>query len=189
MRIVAGLGNPGPEYAWTRHNAGFMTVQKIADSWGVSFERRGSNLEARYGTGADCVRLVLPQSYMNRSGSALRELGADAAAEDLLVVFDDVDLPEGSVRVRKSGGAGGHRGVASVVEHFGRDFIRVRVGVGRPSEGEDTADYVLQPLTPQARAGLADGIDRAAAAVLCALTEGADVAMNRFNGAPASAES
>ena len=139
--------------------------------------------------GARETVLVMPQSFMNRSGDALRSLAPQAVAEDLVVVYDDVDLPVGGVRVRKTGGSGGHRGVSSVIDHFGRDFVRVRVGVGRPAEDQDTAEYVLEPMDATAREQLAGGVDRAAEAVRAVLSDGADFAMNRFNGAQASVES
>ena len=132
------------------------------------------------------VRLVLPQTYMNRSGEVLEDMSADGGEDDLVVVYDDVDLPVGLLRIRKDGGSGGHRGVASVIEHCGTRFVRVRVGVGRPAEHQDTAEYVLAPLSEHDREQLAGGIGRAVAAVGCILANGVDVAMNRFNGAPAA---
>ncbi len=195
MRVVVGLGNPGPEYVWTRHNVGFMVVNTLADRWGVSFRRTELALVGERNVGernvgerdgrAEETLLVAPQTFMNRSGMALDGLVDDENEEGLIVIYDDVDLSAGELRIRRSGGAGGHRGVASVIEHCGAEFSRVRVGVGRPPVGTDTADYVLAEFDVGERADWLSGIDRAADSVECVLDEGIQTAMNRFNGVQA----
>ncbi len=180
MRVVVGLGNPGPEYVWTRHNVGFMVVNTLADRWGVSFRRTELALVGERAGGGEKTLLLAPQTFMNRSGMALD--GLDEKEEGLIVIYDDVDLPAGELRIRRSGGAGGHRGVASVIEHCGAAFSRVRIGVGRPPEGSETADFVLAELDVGERADWLSGIDRAADSVECVLDEGIQTAMNRFNG-------
>lgn len=185
MRVVVGLGNPGPEYVWTRHNVGFMVVNSLSNRWGVTMRRRGSALVAERRVGDELTRLIAPQTFMNRSGEALHGLADLPADERLVVVYDDVDLPAGVLRIRRNGGAGGHRGVASMIEHCGPGFTRVRVGIGRPPEESETADFVLAEIEQSERSGWLDEIERAADSVECLLDEGIQTAMNRFNGASA----
>ena len=182
MRVVAGLGNPGAKYAWTRHNMGMMIVQKTAERWDVTLRSQDAALQGSCVRDGEEVRLVLPQTYMNRSGEALEHLVTAPAGENLVVVYDDVDLPVGSMRIRLGGGPGGHRGVASVIERCDADFVRLRIGVGRPPEGQDTADFVLEPLVGDERKQLLGGVERGVDAVECILADGLDIAMNRFNG-------
>ncbi len=188
MRVVAGLGNPGPRYVRTRHNAGFMVVRKIAERWGTELLARGDALLGERLHEGQRQRLVLPQGFMNRSGNVLRDLVDDASGEDFVAVYDDVDLPVGALRVRGRGGSGGHRGVASIIEECGADFIRVRVGVGRPPENSDTADYVLADLSEGELEELVPAVERAADAVECVLEAGLVKAMNHFNGDPTRGE-
>lgn len=182
MRIVMGLGNPLPEYAETRHNAGFRVVESLASRWGVSLRDLG-RLRAGIGSVAgQPVLLVLPQTFMNRSGEAVDELPVPSwEPADLIVVHDDLDLPVGTIRVRHDGGAGGHRGVLSIMERCGCGFDRVRIGIGRPLGGEDPAAYVLQPPAAEERGPWEAALSRAADAVECLLAEGLQAAMNRFN--------
>ncbi len=186
MRVVVGLGNPGPEYVWTRHNVGFMVLNTLSDRWGVALRRSGLAVIGERADAQGPTVLVAPQTYMNRSGEAVAGLLDAPADEDLVVVYDDVDLEPGALRIRRSGGAGGHRGVESMIECCGAGFTRVRVGIGRPPEGMDTADYVLAELEESERADWMNGIGRAADSVECLLDDGVQTAMNRFNGAPAS---
>ena len=181
MWIVVGLGNPGAEYAHTRHNIGFMVVETLARRWGVAL--RGAKDALRTGRGHVAGRpviLVEPQTFMNRSGESLAHLPLDADAA-VIVVHDDLDLPAGQLRVRPRGGSGGHRGVASIVECCGGEVARVRVGIGRPPEGCDAADYVLAPVVGADLAALQAGVERAGDAVECLVTDGVDAAMSRFN--------
>jgi PTH1 family peptidyl-tRNA hydrolase len=128
------------------------------------------------------VQLVQPQTYMNRSAEAL---DVRWPGDTVIVAYDDLDLPVGQLRVRAGGGTGGHRGIASLVERLGSEFLRVRVGIGRPPEGVSSPDYVLAPVTPSERPRLEAAVARAGDAVECILTDGVAVAMNRFNAKPA----
>lgn len=181
-RIVVGLGNPGPTYARTRHNVGFMVVEWLAQRWAISLAPAIEGLAVGHGMVAGApVRLVQPREYMNCSGPTVRKLPGAWHVEDVVVVYDDIDLPPGRLRVRPSGGAGGHRGLESMVATFGSGFTRVRVGVGRPPLGQQSADFVLQPLHDDALLALRPAIERASDAIECLLTEGVQQAMNRFN--------
>ena len=137
--------------------------------------------------GTQPVALLQPCAYMNRSGEVVA--GAIDAGDSLVVAFDDLDLPEGALRVREHGGAGGHRGVASMLSHVGDRFVRVRIGIGRPPAGADPAAFVLEPLSAPAAATLAASVDRAADAIECILSDGVPAAMNRFNVRPPASAS
>ncbi len=183
MRVVVGLGNPGPRYADTRHNIGFLVVDALADSrWG---ERHGA-LTATMGRGEDEVLLVKPQTYMNRSGEAVRALREEQGfePEEVLVVLDDFLLDFGRVRLRRAGSDGGHNGLGSIVERLGTERVpRLRLGVGPVPQGEDDIDFVLAPFA--GRDDVAGLVERGCAATRCWLHEGIEAAMNRFNGCPA----
>ncbi len=192
MKLVVGLGNPGPEYADSRHNAGFRVVAELARRHGIALSRE-RRLLGRFGRGRVCgieTGLLEPHTYMNRSGEAvvaattefpLAELGSD-----LVVVYDDLDLPFGRLRIRPGGGAGGQKGLADIQNRLGRnDFPRLRVGIGRPPSGDDPVDYVLAPFDAEQQAGLTEVLERAADAVEVILTDGVQLAMNRFNASPA----
>lgn len=184
MRVVVGLGNPGPAYEQSRHNVGFMVVQAVAGFMGVELCPQGAVSEARGLFEGKDVRLVLPQTYMNRSGIALASMFDPPRANEIVLVYDDVDLSVGAVRIRRSGGSGGHRGVSSVIEGYGHEFVRVRIGVGRPPESMDTAAFVLAPMSEIERNEQAIGVMRGAEAVKCIVTDGVDVAMRNYNGHP-----
>lgn len=182
MKFVVGLGNPGTRYAHTRHNVGFMTIEHLSQHWRIGLDQTTPGL--RVGTGrieATPVALLQPLRYMNRSGEALRELPMPWRAEDLIVVHDDIDLPDGQLRVRHDGGSGGHRGVESLIAVCGPEFDRVRVGVGRPADDTEPAEYVLLELGKEELETLRGTAKRAAMAVECLLREGLQRAMNRFN--------
>lgn len=185
MKIIVGLGNPGRTYERTRHNAGFMAIDELAR--GLRFDLSREKYHAWIGTGriGDVeVLLAKPQTYMNESG---RSVGAilrytRVKYPDLVVVHDEIDLPLGVVRVKAGGGHGGHNGLRSIIEHIGTpDFIRVRVGVGRPSNGLEAADHVLSAFTADERKTAAEAFGRAAEAVRVIVLEGPARAMNRFN--------
>jgi PTH1 family peptidyl-tRNA hydrolase len=188
-RLVVGLGNPGPDYATSRHNVGFQCVRTLARRHGLSFSATRSR--ARIAEGAilgQPVVLARPQTYMNLSGQSVKGLAQwlHLAPADILVIYDDLDLPLGRVRLRPGGSAGGHRGVRSIIDALGtQDFPRLRVGIGRP-EGNDAVDYVLGDFTADERRLMAQAYERAAEAVECVLTEGLEAAMNRFNATPAT---
>lgn len=191
MKLVVGLGNPGPEYADTRHNVGFRIVEHLAERHAIAL-RLDRRVEGRLGEGTiRGVRaaLLLPLTYMNRSGRAvaasLEERPLVEVGADLLVVYDDLDLPFGRLRIRPGGGAGGHRGLADIQARLGRsDFPRLRFGIGRPPEGLEGVEHVLAPFDPSEAEALAPRLALAADAVEAVLCEGVAVAMNRFNRDP-----
>lgn len=189
MRLVVGLGNPGPEYEATRHNAGFRVVDRLAARRGIEL-RREKRLFGRFGIGRVAgapTALLEPETWMNRSGRAVEAaLAAHPLdpASDLLVVYDDLDLPFGRLRLRPSGGAGGHNGLSDIQECLGRsDFARLRFGIGRPPAGVETVAYVLAPFSEAEAAALGDRLDAACDAIELALAEGVARAMNRVNAA------
>lgn len=196
MKLVVGLGNPGARYATTRHNVGFRVVERWASQRGLPLD--DERFGGRFGSGtlatADGpldVAVLEPLDYMNRSGApvaaALAELPVSDPSADLLIVLDDVDLPFGRLRLRPSGSAGGHRGLADVIEALGSsDLPRLRFGVGRPQGLVDTVEWVLAPFSSQEEAQLDEALAEAAAAVDAALCEGIGRAMNVVNRAPAS---
>jgi len=181
MPVVAGLGNVGEAYSGTRHNVGFEVVRALASRWQLGWSDSGAAWTA-CGKFADLVVvLVQPRLYMNRSGEALAQLGVVSDVSDLVVVHDEIDLPSGTVRVKFGGGTAGHRGVESMAAHYGSEFVRVRVGVGRPAPGADVAEYVLGRFQPEEATRIATGLRAAADAVECVLEQGHQAAMLRFN--------
>jgi PTH1 family peptidyl-tRNA hydrolase len=185
VALVVGLGNPGREYAQTRHNVGFQIVTRLAETHGLNFSRMQNEALVATGRIGD-VRVVLakPQTWMNESGKALGPLARFYKVEiaQLLIIHDDLDIPPGTLRLRSEGSSGGHKGMRSIIERLGRqDFPRLRVGVGRPPGRMDAADYVLQPFTRDEEILMDGARDRAIAAIECFLAEGIVAAMNRFN--------
>lgn len=189
--LVAGLGNPGPAYAGHRHNVGHRVVDELAERLGGSWRRhrtgRADAVETRLGPpGAEAPRVVLvrPRSYMNESGGPVAAVAAyaDVRPEQVVVVHDELDLPFGTVRVKHGGGAAGHNGVRSVALALGtRDFLRVRVGVGRPPGRQDPADFVLSPYSAGERRELPFQVDLAADAALSLVERGLVVTRDRFH--------
>jgi len=183
--LIVGLGNPGREYKNSRHNAGFMVLDRLAVQLDVSFSRVKSKAlvtEAKY-SDHHCI-LAKPQTYMNLSGQSVSELMRfyKIPLSNLLVVHDDIDLPFGTIRLRPSGGSGGHKGMMSIIERLAsQDFPRLRIGINRPPGRMEASDYVLQDFSPQEMQLLPEILDRAAQAVLTFLTEGIEQAMTRFN--------
>jgi PTH1 family peptidyl-tRNA hydrolase len=182
VNIVVGLGNPGPEYAWTRHNAGFFVVDRLAARWGLKFRReRQADVAVAPGRG---VTLVKPRSYMNLSGGPVQALMTRTRArlEDLLVVHDDLDLPLGRLRFKEGGGAGGQRGVRDIAMRLGPGFTRLKVGISRPPAGWEAERWVLARFSEEER-GLLDAVlDAAVVGVETMLAEGLAVAMGATNG-------
>ena len=184
-RLVVGLGNPGPEYALTRHNAGFMTVELLASTLGASYwkdEAGARTARVRFGDG-DLV-LAEPQAFMNVSGKAVKRLAETygVPVSEIVVVHDDLDLPEGAVRAKRGGGHGGHNGLRSLVEQLGSgDFLRVRVGIGRPHGRMDPADFVLERMRKDAAERLDGVVPTAAQCVMHVLENGVDAAMREYN--------
>lgn len=186
--MLVGLGNPGRRYERTRHNLGFMLIDRIARSAGIPLGSRTG--AALWGAGeykGAPITLVKPLTYMNRSGEAVRALVRQRPPgnERLWVAHDELDLPLGRLRLRTAGGAGGHRGVRSVIAGLGtNEFGRIRLGVGRPPDGWDAADYVLSPFPREEHDIVDDLLGRAADAVAVVIQHGAEAAMDRFNPAP-----
>ncbi len=182
-KLVVGLGNPGKEYAGTRHNIGFDVVDRLASKWGCSLRNR-SKFAAEVGE-AGGVTLVKPQTFMNRSGAAVAALvnWLKLTPADVLVIVDDADLPLGQLRLRPSGGSGGHNGLRSIIEALGSEgFARLRVGIGRRAPaGVDITDHVLGRFDAGEREAARAATEAAAEAVECCLKEGLTAAMNRFN--------
>ncbi len=190
MKMIVGLGNPGREYARTPHNAGYLVLDELAARWGASFrvlrrfEAEVAEAEAPAG---GALLLVKPLTFMNASGAAVVPLMRyrNAGAAELLVVADDADLDAGVLRLRPGGGSGGHRGLASVIEHLGsQEFARLRIGIGRSAAAEALVEQVLRPLDAEAWAAMREAVGRAADAAACWLAQGLETAMNRFNGRP-----
>lgn len=186
MYIIAGLGNPEKKYDLTRHNIGFRVIDALAERSGIDLNDK--KLKGIIGKGTiagEKVILVKPLTYMNLSGECVRPL-ADyfkVKPEEVIVIFDDISLDPGKLRVRKKGSAGGHNGIKSLIAHLGTEnFPRVKFGVGDKPKGMDLADYVLGRFPKAEEATIKEGIENACDAVECMIREGADTAMNRFNG-------
>jgi PTH1 family peptidyl-tRNA hydrolase len=185
MKIIVGLGNPGREYAQTKHNAGFLFVDALAgrlgaDAWRDKFEAQVAETHI----GPQKVLLVKPQTYMNDSGRAVGPLMRfyKLPVEDLIVVHDDMDIPCGTIRLRKKGSAGGHNGIKSILAALGDEhFVRVRIGIGRPAPGWTVVNHVLAPFSTENAPKIAAAIDGLIPAVECIVTDGIDLAMNRYN--------
>ena len=185
MRVIVGLGNPGPEYAWTPHNLGFLVVDQLAEAGGIHVKR--PEAKAYIGRGklaGQEVLLAKPQTYMNVSGLAVRGLleRFECAPSDLIVIYDDVALPWGMIRIRERGSAGGHNGLKSLIGALGTDeFLRVRLGVQPEHPVADLAAYVLCPMRRAELEIAAEMVAQAGEAVELILSEGTRRAMNRFN--------
>ncbi|HEX8260383.1 MAG TPA: aminoacyl-tRNA hydrolase [Rubrobacteraceae bacterium] len=171
--VVVGLGNPGRSYERTRHNVGFLVVDELARRHGGSWRSKKKAEAAPIGFGLKNGTLLKPTTYMNNSGTAL----AGYKPDQLVVVHDDLDLPEGDVRVKVGGGAGGHNGLRSTIQHLGNDFVRVRIGIGRPPPGMTVTDYVLGRMDSEIK----EAVPQAADAVEAVIESGPEAAMNRFN--------
>lgn len=185
--LVVGLGNPGPKYEWTRHNMGFLVIDKLAERESIPVQRlKFKALTNTAVIGGKSVLLMKPTTYMNLSGEAVGQAARfyKIPPERVLVISDDVALPQGKLRVRRSGSAGGHNGLKNIIAHLGSDqFPRVKVGVGgKPHPDSDMADWVLSPFTGQDRKAMEEAISRAADAVTLLLDQGVDQAMAKFNG-------
>jgi len=185
MYIIVGLGNPTRQYEGTRHNAGFDSLDCLADKLGISVsEKKHKALCGKGVLGGERVVLVKPQTFMNLSGESVREVSDfyKVSPENIIIIYDDISLEPGQLRIRLKGSAGGHNGMKSIISHLGtQEFPRIRVGVGEKPERMDLADYVLGHF-PKEEKELMDGAFREAAEAACMMIEeGADKAMNRFN--------
>lgn len=185
MKIIAGLGNPTVQYEGTRHNIGFAVVDRLAEEYNISMDIKKH--KAICGKGViegEKVILVKPQTFMNLSGEAIREVFDYYKADisDVLVIYDDICLDVGRLRIRAKGSAGGHNGIKNIIAHLGTEgFARIRVGVGDKPKQMDLADYVLGRFTGEEKQAIREGIDRAVKAVAVVLTEGIESAMNKYN--------
>ncbi len=193
MKLIAGLGNPGRGYTNNRHNIGFMCLSHFARKYGIQFDKKQG--KARIGMGnIDSTEVVLarPQTYMNSSGLAVDALVKRyrIILDDLIIIHDDLDLPLGKIRIRRGGRSAGHKGIESIIAELGTpDFTRIRVGIGHPAliEGSDSGiesdiiDHVLGDFTPQEKKIIDQVIHKVGEAILCLMTEGLTVAMNKYN--------
>ena len=189
MKLIVGLGNPGQRYGMTRHNMGFLVLDRLASDFAIPVQAKG--FDAIYGKGhigPVTAMLAKPQTYMNRSGLSVARLFdyfKIIQMEDLIVVHDDLDLPFGAIRLKAGGGHGGHKGVQSIQEHLGRsEFLRVRLGIGHPTGEMSTEDYVLGRFTPLEMKFLPTLLETAGAAVADTLSEGLQKAMNKYHARP-----
>ena len=185
--LIVGLGNPGEDYAKTRHNAGFLLVEKLAAQWrsGWTKERKFQARMSRAERGGRTVLLAEPQTFMTLSGESVAALMQfyRLSLERLLLVVDDADLPLGEIRLRPGGGAGGHHGLESVTQHVSsREYARLRIGIGRSGESRQITSYVLGKFSPGESALLDKVLERAAGQVECWLDAGIQKAMSQFNG-------
>ncbi len=185
MYLIAGLGNPGPEYEKTRHNVGFQTAKKLHEEYRFPMER--ARFQAQFSKGRigdEDVILARPMTYMNNSGMAVRALMDyfKIDPDHVIVIYDDIDLPLGHLRIRENGSAGSHNGMKSVVQHMGtQDFPRIRIGVGAKPEGWDLADYVLSRFSPEDQTAIDETISLAAKAAADIVDKGLSYAMNHYN--------
>jgi peptidyl-tRNA hydrolase, PTH1 family len=185
MRLIVGLGNPDPEYQWTPHNLGFMAVDELANRAAIRVERpEGKALVGRGKLAGEEILLAKPQTYMNLSGISVRELLAkyEVDVSDLLAMWDEVQLPLGTIRIHPDGSAGSHNGAQSVINALGtQEFARLRLGCGPDHPLNSRREHVLRPMRKAELAVAAEMIDEAGNAVETILTEGIDAAMNKFN--------
>lgn len=185
LYLIVGLGNPGREYERHRHNVGFQCVDHLARQHHIEMKKR--RFKALWGEGEIAGRRVIlakPLTFMNESGQAVGPLSRyyKVSPERLIVIYDDIDLAFGKIRVRPDGSSGGHNGIKSLIQHLGNDdFIRIRIGIGRPAYG-DPADYVLSDFSPDQQPVIEQAYEVVEEIVRCILTEGVHQAMNRYNG-------
>ena len=188
MHLIVGLGNPGAEYAKTRHNAGFLLVEKLAAQWKTNWanERKFMARVAKAERSGKKVLLCEPQTFMNLSGEAVGSVinFYQVPLGNVLVAVDDADLPFGEIRLRPGGGSGGHHGLESLTQHLGsKEYARLRIGIGRKDDARQITNYVLGKFEPSENELLEKVLDRAAGQIECWLGHGLQKAMNQFNGA------
>lgn len=188
LTVIAGLGNPGNKYENTRHNVGFSTIDLLSSKHGIKVNKLKHKALTGEGTIAgERVLLVKPQTFMNLSGESLRDIAEwyKLPMENIIIIYDDVDLPVGTVRIRPKGSSGTHNGMKSVIYQLQSDeFPRIRIGIGKAPEGWDLADYVLSRFNPEETAAIRESIERAADAAAAIVSSGVSAAMNQYNGEP-----
>ena len=190
MKAIVGLGNPGAEYQGTRHNIGFEVIDELVRRWHAHLKSWRSMAKVARVVDHDAV-LVKPTTFMNASGQAVGSIAGfyQVSAENVLVIVDEVQLPLGKLRLRRSGSAGGHNGLKSVIAHLGADFPRLRIGVDRGEQGSNLSNRVLSPFALSERPIAQEAVQRAADAVEMFVNDGLQTAMNRFNAAGDSLQS
>jgi PTH1 family peptidyl-tRNA hydrolase len=184
VRLIVGLGNPGAAYAGTRHNVGIDVIARAAARWRIPLSVRGIAIRGSGRLGSIQLELAGTLDWMNLTGPPLKGLLREfkLTPEDLILVHDDLDLELGRLRIKQGGGPGGHNGIKSVIEALGTsEFVRVKIGIGRPAPRQDAADYVLEAFSKEEREILAPCLDRAVDALECLAHRGTAVAMNQFN--------
>ena len=185
MRIIVGLGNPGNRYRCTRHNIGFRCIDLLSRQWEINLpERRPKAILGRGRRQEQDLVLAKPRTFMNNSGEAVAYLLTRFAAKpaDLVVIYDEMDLPVGKLRLRPGGGPAGHNGIRSIIQELKTpDFARIRVGIGHPTIGQEQVAHVLSRFSESEAPEIAQVVEQAAAAIDCLLESGIDTAMNRFN--------
>ena len=184
MRLIVGLGNPGSAYAQTRHNVGMWAIERAAARWSIRLAKRGMTHRGSGRLGSELLELAGTLDWMNITGPPLKGLLRDysLAADDLILIHDDLDLDLGRLRIKQAGGHGGHNGIKSVIDAIGTpQFVRVKIGIGRPAPSQDSADYVLQAFRREEIEVLNPCLDRAVDALEWLIHRGAAAAMNQFN--------
>lgn len=185
MYLIIGLGNPEEEYSKTRHNMGFNAINKIADQYGIKVNK--SKFQGLYESAiieGKKVMLIKPQTYMNLSGECIKQFVDfyKIQKEEILVIYDDMDIEPGKIKIRKKGGAGGHNGMKSIIKMLGtEEFARIRTGIGRPKHNGDDINYVIGAIPEEEIPKLQEGVEKAKEAVIEILKNGIDSAMNKLN--------
>ncbi|MGE3978982.1 MAG: aminoacyl-tRNA hydrolase [Nitrospira sp.] len=184
MHLLVGLGNPGKAYAQTRHNVGMWVIERAAARWSIRLSPHGTAQRGSGRLGGKLVELAGLLDWMNISGPPLKGLlrEFELAVNEFIVVHDDLDLEPGRLRIKLAGGHGGHNGIKSIIEALGTpQFVRLKIGIGRPAPGQDSADYVLEPVTKGEMSVFEPCLERAVDALECLIHRGPEVAMNQFN--------
>jgi len=184
LHLLVGLGNPGKAYAQTRHNVGMWAIERVAARWSIRLSPRGTAQRGSGRLGGELIELAGLLDWMNVSGPPLKGLlrEFDLTPRQLIVIHDDLDMEPGRLRIRLAGGHGGHNGIKSIIEALGTpEFIRLKIGIGRPAPGQDAADYVLEPVTKDEMAVFEPCLERVVDALECAIHRGPEAAMNQFN--------
>ncbi|MFZ3115119.1 MAG: aminoacyl-tRNA hydrolase [Syntrophales bacterium] len=192
MKLIVGLGNPGEQYRTSRHNLGFLVLDQLAGQYGISLQKRAFDAflgKGRLGSGA--IILAKPQTYMNLSGNAVQKLVEyfKIDVENLIIIHDDLDLPFQTLRLKKGGGDGGHKGLASIIQHLGSsDFLRVRIGIGKPLRKTMVESYVLAPFSKDETIALPRLIEQTCEAVRETVLVGIESAMRNYHGKSVGAQ-
>lgn len=187
IKLIVGLGNPGDKYDKTRHNIGFEAIDRLADTWQMAW-RENSRFKGYYSEGAaptlGKVRLLKPTTYMNHSGQAVRSVcdWYKFSPDSVLIIYDDLDLPVGRLRLRLSGSAGGHNGMKSIISHLGTEtFPRLRIGIKKTEANKDTISHVLGKFSPEEQPAIKEALNQIPEVVKVALTDGIEKAMSLYN--------